>query len=122
MRTKVKRWKEKPLKEKIITILEERGAVVVPINNGGVFNPVTGKFFMHRNKRQKGVSDLLACYKGLFIAIEVKGMYNKPSLDQAVFIQRVLDAGGDAIWTNNPEKVLELIAKLDSERKSYDQE
>ena len=41
-----------------------------------------------------GISDILACYQGLFVAIELKDDIGVPSAQQSKFIQDVRKAGG----------------------------
>lgn len=53
--------------------------------------PIGGQF------GESGVSDLLLCYQGIFIALEVKSQANgknKPTALQAKFLRRIQDAGG----------------------------
>ncbi len=100
---------EKDLQKTIIDYLLLKKAVVVKVNNGGVFD---FKRQVWRKQREKGISDILACYKGYFLAIEVKSTGAKPSPDQEDFLQRVIKAGGHAIWTDNFEKVEEMIKRI----------
>lgn len=44
----------------------------------------------------KGKADILGCYKGLFLAIEVKRPSGKLSVDQAYFLEAIRNAGGIA--------------------------
>lgn len=115
MPRKPKRITEKTTQKEIIDYLKSIGAVVVKINNGGTFNPVTKHFIP---PREKGVADILCCYKSYFIAIEVKGPKTKPSEFQKVFLQNVLDAGGMAIWTRDLFTVKDLIAVIDEDKTS----
>ena len=42
----------------------------------------------------RGVSDILCCYKGQFIAIELKVGKNQPTKLQSHFIKKIVEAGG----------------------------
>lgn len=97
---------EKSIQKEILDYLMGIGAVVVKINNGGIYNPITHRFIP---PRQKGISDILCCYKGFFLAIEVKGKYTKPSPDQLTFLEQVRTQGGFAIWTCKLQDVIDLI-------------
>lgn len=91
--------KEGKVQKKIIEYLTNVGAEVVKVERA--------------NKR--GVSDLLACYKGRFLAIEVKEP-NKPdnaSELQSVFLGRVKRAGGYSTLATSTEEVLILLKKVD---------
>ena len=68
-----------------------------------VYNPKTG------SHSKKGTPDLLLCFQGLFIAIEVKQPGKKPSKLQQLRIKRDKKAGGIAFATDNLKEVKELI-------------
>lgn len=48
------------------------------------------------NPTKLGISDLLICYKGRFIACELKTETGKPSFHQLCFIERIKKCGGIA--------------------------
>ncbi len=100
--------KEKELQKAILDYLKLKGAVAVKFNNVGIFIPGSGKYIP---PREKGISDILACYKGSFLAIEVKGTDGKPTPEQLDFIDRVNKVGGYGIWVNNIDQVINLIEK-----------
>jgi Holliday junction resolvase len=58
------------------------------------FFPVTGGF------GRSGVPDIIACYKGYFIAIECKAGVGKPTALQEQQIAKIRNAGGAAIVVN----------------------
>jgi penicillin-binding protein-related factor A (putative recombinase) len=99
---------EKDLQKAVIDLLEYKGAVVIKINNVGIMKP-NGQYIP---PRQKGISDLIACYKGKFIAIELKAGNNKPTEYQLTFLEQVKKAGGIALWTNNIDDVISFFKKL----------
>jgi len=60
-----------------------------------------------------GIADILVCYQGRFIAIEVKrDKYTKPDPLQVEFLNDVIEAGGQAIVTDNINDV-KLILEYD---------
>lgn len=95
MNGKQTKHKESVLQTRIIKYLEAQGAVVV--------NPFTSRY------SKKGTPDLLVCFLGFFIAIEVKAPGETPNELQLLRLERVRQAGGYAIWTDNIEDVKELI-------------
>lgn len=109
MKKEVKKVSEKTLQKKIIDYLESIGAVVVKVNNGAVYNPYRKSWIP---PRRKGVSDILCCYKGYFIAIEVKGTGSYATKEQKEFIEQVKINGGFGITTRKFEEVVELIDTL----------
>ncbi len=63
----------------------------------------------------KGISDILGCYQGRFLAIEVKKPGGRVSPDQETFIARVNEEGGIAFvaWSvDDVVKQLNLQVKL----------
>ncbi len=84
---------ESKVKAKCVAQLKEMGAMY--------FSPVTGGY------GTSGVSDIVACYQGLYIAIECKAGKNKLSELQKMFLERVSAAGGLALMINE-ENVMNL--------------
>lgn len=88
---------ESKVKAKCVAQLKAMGAVY--------FYPVTGGYGTN------GVSDIVACYQGMYIAIECKAGKNKLSELQKVFLESVAAAGGLAVMINeaNVDSLTELI-------------
>ena len=81
------------LTNQILQFLYENGAYAWRQNTGGIYDKNIG---IYRMSAKKGVSDILACYKGKLIAIEVKIGKDRLSPEQAGFIQNIIHAGGSA--------------------------
>jgi len=77
---------EAKVKAKCVAQLKALGAVY--------FYPVTGGY------GTSGVSDIVACYEGLYVAIECKAGKNKLSELQKMFLEKVAAAGGAALMIN----------------------
>ncbi len=93
--------REKTIENKIKTYLKSKGAYFVKY---------------HGNKfSQVGVPDILACYKGQFIAIEVKNETGKTSQLQDINLKLIRDAGGIAIVARSVEDVEEVISFIDDQ-------
>lgn len=90
---------EKKVKDKCVAQLKAMGAVY--------FFPVTGGY------GTSGVSDIIVCYQGRYIAIECKAGKNKLSELQKMFLERVQQAGGVALVINeeNVGQLFDVIAK-----------
>ena len=61
---------------------------------------------------KKGIGDLTVCYKGFYLAIEVKIDDGKPSFAQGIHCRKVWHSGGIAMiaWSvEEVEKVLDII-------------
>ena len=63
-----------------------------------------------------GIPDILCCYKGLFIGIEVKSPTGKGRASdiQKLKIKRIRDAGGIAFVTDNLEEVHKIFDCIDN--------
>ena len=88
--------KEAQFSREVTQYLESKGAIV---------NNQTGSMFS-----KVGVSDLLVCYKGFFIALELKvGNYQSDPL-QISYLQKVRNAGGfGLILRDNIHELMVLL-------------
>jgi len=93
--------KEQVYQKKIVKYLEEMGAYVVKV--------VTAT--------KKGVPDLLVCYKGCFIAIEVKTPLTRSNTThlQDHNLKKVKSTGGYAVVAVDVEDVMFIIQEIDNE-------
>jgi len=87
--------KEKNIENQIKTYLKQKGAYVV-------------KYF-GTTYTQAGTPDLLICYKGKFIALEVKNETNKTSSLQDIHLQQIKKAGGISAVVRSLEEVKLII-------------
>ena len=60
-----------------------------------------------------GVPDIICCYKGRFIAIEVKAPDGKATALQDATIRRIIGAGGIARIVRSLEEVKSIIGGVD---------
>ena len=74
----------------------------------GVFDRSMG---IYRTAPKKGVSDVLCCFRGQFIAIEVKSPKDKPTPEQSGFISNVNSCGGLACVVHNFDEFLNFWNK-----------
>ena len=66
------------------------------------FSPATGGY------GRAGVPDIICCFDGLFVGLEIKSGSNKPTALQEREMQRICEAGGNAYLINEEE-----VDKLD---------
>ena len=59
-----------------------------------------------------GIPDIVICYKGQFIALEVKAPDGKPTALQIETIKKIREAGGVAEVVRSVEEVREIITKF----------
>lgn len=103
---------EKETQKAILEYLKTIGALPIKIYNGGIYDPSSQKYFFPY-QTQRGVSDIIVCYKGKFIAIEVKSPLKKPTPYQIQFLHEVERAGGIGIWTDNIDKIIDFFSNFD---------
>jgi len=92
--------REKSIENKIKSYLKSKGAYYV-------------KYFGNQFS-QVGVPDILACYKGRFIGIEVKNEKGKTSPLQDINLQQIKNAGGYSLVARSVEDVEWVIVDIDN--------
>ena len=88
--------REQDIQCKIMGYISSIGGLPIKFNNIGIY-------------AKAGVSDILACIKGRFVAIEVKRPGKKPSQLQENFINAINDTGGLAFWADNLDDVKDKL-------------
>lgn len=103
--------REQGLMNAIVDYLRLRGCVAIRINSGAI--PVEGEGGRRLIRlADKGTSDILCCYRGLFVAIETKIGSNTPTPAQEAFLADVRRAGGVAIVAYSIEDVERGLEKV----------
>ena len=98
--------KEKEIQDSIREYLSLIGAVPIRINSGGIAASYGGKRRFVKFNDTPGVSDLLVCLHGRFVAIEVKRPKGSKILpDQLAFLDSIRQAGGIAFIAKSIEDV-----------------
>lgn len=90
--------KEQDIQTSIMNYISSIGGLPLKFNNIGIY-------------AKAGVSDIIACIKGRFVAIEVKRPGQKPSALQVNFINAINSIGGLAFWADNLDEVKDIIKK-----------
>ena len=122
---------EKDVQTSIVNVLTMRGALAMRVNSGAMAGEHTNKhgrtkkrivrfitwFASGHPPTSSGVSDVLACYRGRFVAIEVKapGKKKNATVNQKAYIDAVLQAEGIGIVADCVDDVIELLDWLDGE-------
>ena len=76
-------------------------------------NDLPGGFFWKTNDRfTVGIPDIVGCYLGKFIAIEVKKPGEKPRKIQEYWISKIKESGGSAIWLDNLKELKEFMTNI----------
>lgn len=93
--------KEAQFSREVTQYLESKGAIV---------NNQTGSMFA-----KVGVSDLLVCYKGYFIALELKVGNYQPDPLQISYLQKVREAGGFGLLLRDTlQELMVLLSCIDN--------
>jgi len=80
------------LTKSIKALINLTGGYAFRVNVGGIFDEKKHKF--RTTGATKGVSDLIACYKGRFVGIEIKYHRDKQSENQKKWQQHIENSGG----------------------------
>lgn len=91
---------ESALVAKIKVYLRSKGAYVEKIWGGGF--------------QSAGIPDLIACYKGIFLGIEVKVGNNTASDIQLAKIALINKAGGFGVVVWSLDEIVELLSYIDA--------
>ncbi len=97
------------LTQQILNFLFSRRAFAWRNNTAGIFDPVRR---IYRTSPKRGVSDILACYKGHFLAIEVKSPADRLSEDQESFLSNVASAGGHSFVVRDLDTFVEEFSRV----------
>ena len=65
----------------------------------------------------KGIVDLIGCYKGCFIGIEVKVLGRELTFEQDLFIKRFKNAGGTCFVAHSVEDVERELKSIDAKQR-----
>ena len=90
---------EADLKKKIKRLIEDRGGFWSAVKGGEYSKP--------------GDPDIIACYRGYFIAIEGKSATGSPSEEQEDCREWIVDAGGIHIYAYNLDVVRSTLDMID---------
>ena len=90
--------KEAQIQKRLQAIMERRGAWVMNVTPGGGIST--------------GTPDLVMCYRGRFIALEVKQPRSYPTAVQRYVIKQIQDAGGVAEVVRSEADLVRLLNNL----------
>ena len=97
----------------VIEYITAMGGLALRANSGAmkIENTQTGTTRLFRGMAA-GTSDILACYKGRFLAIECKEPGNTTTQLQEDFLQRVANAEGIAMVAYSVDDVIKFITEV----------
>ena len=100
---------EHDLQTQCIAEIRARGGVVIRVNSGGSIS----KGNRHIRLADKGTSDTIACFRGKFIAAEIKKRGKKASDEQCDFLRKVADAGGIPLIIDNLDQLKNALSEIE---------
>ena len=100
---------EHDLQTQCIAEIRARGGVVIRVNSGGTLTKRGG----HIRLADKGTSDTIACFRGKFIAAEIKKRGKKASDKQREFLRKVAEAGGIPLVIDNLEQLKDALSEIE---------
>lgn len=105
---------EKQIENQILSFLKSCGIFAFKVKSMGTFDPKRGMFRSPSPWYRKGVSDILCCIAGRFVAFEVKTPKGRLSDHQKLFLKDVESAGGVATVVRSVDDVKSFLEGLDS--------
>ena len=106
---------EKIIENAVLQFINLRpGWYAFKVQSTGLWDP-TKKVYRKSNNRwhAKGVSDILAIYKGLFVALEIKTKTGRLSDNQKEFIKTIQDHEGVASVIRSIEDANTLLSQVE---------
>lgn len=71
---------------------------------------------IHGSAMQPKTIDVIICYRGYFLGVEVKQPGKEPTERQRFTLEQVLEAGGRSLVATSVEDVAEALSELDADR------
>lgn len=103
---------EADLVQAVVELIALKGGVAIRINSGmRVIEDADGSRRVFKGAK-KGTSDVLALYRGRFLAIECKVGKNQATEDQLRFLDDVYEKGGIAMIVRDGLEELERVLNL----------
>ena len=99
---------------RIINLIQDRKGVVTRINSGSMLAKRGDKAY-RVNLADKGTSDIIALYKGVYLAIEVKFGDNKATKEQIEFLELVANAGGVGLLVYDVQFIASVLVTIDDD-------
>ena len=98
---------------RIINLIQDRKGVVTRVNSGSLIAKDANGRCYRVQLADKGTSDIIALYKGVYLAIEVKFGKGKPTPEQIEFLESVARAGGVGLVAYDVDAVEQVLAGID---------
>lgn len=96
----------------IVDLIRLRGGVVTRINSGSMLAKSNERVYRVQ-LADKGTSDVIVLYKGVYLAIEVKYGKGKPTLEQIEFLESVANAGGVGLVAYDIDIINDVLKAID---------
>ena len=99
-----------------VNLLRAKGAFAWRNSTVGIFDPVKKQYRTNSDRQSIGAADILAVYRGVPIAVEVKVGKDRQRPEQKRWAEALTAAGGIYIIAQDTtDAVIELLNKLDGQ-------
>lgn len=106
--------KESEIKRAILDYLRIKpNTSTFPIATTGMFDPVQRRF--RKSTMRLGTPDIIVCYRGRFVALEVKAERGVVSPNQKEILKEIASCGGISRVVKSVDDVAMLFNELDKE-------
>jgi Holliday junction resolvase len=103
---------EHDTQQAIIDLIRMRGGIATRVNSGSMISKRGDKTYKVM-LADKGTSDIIALYKGMYIAIEVKHGKNDATREQLDFLREVAERGGVGLVAYDIDIVNDVMKAID---------
>lgn len=103
---------ESEIQRAILDYLTSIGAVAIRVNSGVHIIQDSNGSTRAFHGAPAGTSDIIACYRGRYVAIECKARRGKTTPAQEDFINRVIEAGGVAFVARSVDDVETQLGEI----------
>lgn len=104
---------EKQIENQALGWLKSKMIFAFKVKSMGTFDPVTKRFRAPSPWYKKGCPDILCCYRGKFVGLEIKTKKGRLSEYQKAFHMELVESGGYAFVVRDIDELPAIFTYLD---------
>lgn len=108
---------EKQIENQVLSWLKFKGIFAFKVKSTGTYDQASGRFRTPSPWYRKGCPDVLVCYSGRMVGLEVKTQTGRLSVHQKLFHQDMEAAGGKTFVVRDVKELSFIFETLDKELK-----
>lgn len=112
---KKKGLSEKQIENQVLSWLKFKNIFAFKVKSMGTFDPTSKKFRSPSPWFRKGCPDILCCYKGKMIGLEIKTAIGRLSMNQKIFHQDLQMAEGKVFIIRDVNELDSIFSPLDGQ-------